>query len=101
METLFQGVESDLGLGIDEVLASPGDSGGPVFVDGAIAGVSAFNAWPFDGDVNDEFDQSWGEAAFATRVSSFQEFILSATNNQAVFVPEPSSLFLAAFFAIG
>jgi hypothetical protein len=87
----FLGIESDLGFGPDEVLTSRGDSGGPVFVDSVIAGVTAFNAWPISGDVNDEFDQSWGEVGFATRVSSFAQFIISATNGEVVFVPEPSS----------
>ena len=82
----FLGVDSDLGFGMDEVLTSQGDSGGPAFVYGAVAGVNAFNAWLTDSDFNDEFDQSWGEVAFATRVSSFQDFILTATNGEAVFL---------------
>ena len=87
----FIGVESDLGFGKDEVLTSHGDSGGPAFVDGAIAGVNAFNAWLTAADFNDEFDQSWGEVGFATRVSSFREFIVNATDGEAVFVPESDS----------
>ena len=57
-----------------------------------IVGVNAFNVGLIAADYNGEFDQSWGEAAFATRVSSFQDFIMAATDGEAVFVPEPSSL---------
>jgi hypothetical protein len=95
------GAESDLGFGKDEVLTSHGDSGGPVFIAGAIAGVNAFDAWLLESDVNDVFDQSWGEVGFATRVSSFREFITTATDGQAVFVPEPTGAYFVVFFFIG
>lgn len=42
-------------------MISNGDSGGPVFIDGVIAGVNAFNGWLLESDINDAFDQSWGE----------------------------------------
>ncbi len=86
----FLDYDSDLGFGVDEVLTAAGDSGAPVFLGQAIAGVSAFNTGLIASDYNDEFDQSWGEAGFATRVSSFQDFIATATDGEAVFVPEPS-----------
>ena len=38
------GFESDLGFGLDEVMSSSGDSGGPRFLDGAIAGVAGTGA---------------------------------------------------------
>lgn len=85
--TLF-GVVSDLGFGADEVLLGLGDSGGPVFIDGVIAGVSTFRVQPIEGDFNNEFDGSWGELGFSVRVSRFRAFISTATNGQAVFVPE-------------
>jgi hypothetical protein len=95
----FLGYDSDLGLGADEVLTAAGDSGGPVFLDQTIVGVTAFNTGRHDADFNDIFDQSWGEAGFATRVSSFQDFIVAATNGEAVFVPEPTiwTLLVTAF----
>ena len=37
-------------------------------------------------DVNDELDSSWGEAAFDTRMSTFREFIVEATDGLARFV---------------
>jgi hypothetical protein len=95
------GFESDLGLGADEVLTAYGDSGGPVFLGQTIVGVTSFNTGRDDVDFNDIFDQSWGEAGFATRVSSFQDFIMAATNGEAVFVPEPTiwTLLATAFLA--
>jgi hypothetical protein len=88
------GVESDLGFGADEVFAAIGDSGGPTFIKGAIAGITAFGLSLPEADVNDQTDASWGEAGFDTRVSMFREFILDATGGQAQFVPEPTSLLL-------
>lgn len=85
-------VASDLGFGNEEVFPTHGDSGTPIFIDGAIAGVHAFQTWVRATDVNDEFDGSWGEVAFDTRVSSFQGFVASATGREAVFVfPDAST----------
>ncbi|MEX2140759.1 MAG: trypsin-like serine protease [Pirellulales bacterium] len=91
-------IESDLGFGEDEVSSASGDSGGPVFIDGAIAGViaSSFSSFPTDATPRVPFDSAWGTLGFQTRVSTFQEFITTATNGQAVFVPEPSTSALAA-----
>jgi hypothetical protein len=83
------GVESDLGFGDDEVNSASGDSGGPTFIGGAIAGVMAFGSRLPEGDFTDQLDSSWGEGSFDTRVSGFREFILDATDGEALFVPEP------------
>jgi hypothetical protein len=91
------GLESDLGFGTDEVGLASGDSGGPMFIGGAIAGVNyaiARPPLPFTGDVNNVSDSSWGEANFFMRVSSYRDFILEATDGTAVFVPEPSTVLL-------
>ena len=77
-------------------MSADGDSGAPLFVGEAIAGVHAFNAWLQAADVNEAFDSSWGEVSFNTRVSSFQDFIVTSTGGEAVFVPEPSSKMLFA-----
>ena len=85
------GVPSDLGFGDDEVGLFLSDSGGPLFVDKAIAGVNQAIFGGLNGDVTaDESDGSWGELQYVTRVSSFREFIMTATSGQAVFV-SPSS----------
>jgi hypothetical protein len=87
----YLAIASDLGFGADEVIPTSGDSGGPVFIDGVIVGVSSFGSGGFATDITPEPDSSWGELGFHTRVSSFQEFITTATDGQAVFVPEPAS----------
>jgi hypothetical protein len=89
-------VPSDLGFGPDEVGFTNGDSGGPLFIGDAIAGVNAFIAEPFVGDVNDRADSSWGEASFFTPVDYYRDFIHMATGGTAIFAPEPSSV--ALFF---
>jgi V8-like Glu-specific endopeptidase len=85
------GHESDLGFGADEAYTAPGDSGSPMFLDQAIAAVDSFGINLSESDFNDELDWSWGEFGYATRVSSFRDFITTATDGQAVFVPEPST----------
>ena len=80
------GFESDLGFGADEVFQGPRDSGSPNFINGLIAGVSKTRSRLPSADATDELDSSWGEIAFDVRVSAFQEFILQATDNQAMFV---------------
>jgi hypothetical protein len=98
------GVPSDLGFGAAEVMSASGDSGAPVFIDGAIAGIIANGLGGHDSDVTPAVtDASWGELDFVTRVSSFQEFILAGTRGQAVFIPEPGTTALLAcgLLAIG
>ena len=92
----LSGVESDLGFGADEVSFAPGDSGGPMFVGQAIAGVNSFST-KLD-EIDPIYNSSWGELFHATRVSYFREFLEMATGGSAVFVPEPGAnlLFLTA-----
>ena len=95
------GFESDLGFGADEVSSASGDSGGPVFLSGAIAAVTAFGGRFDAADVNSSEDSSWGETSFDTRVSNYRSFILTATGGAAVFVPEPATLALVAMGLLG
>jgi hypothetical protein len=85
------GEESDLGFGVDEVGLAPGDSGGPMFIGGSIAGVNVSSAQPPVGDVNTRLDSSWGEGSFFSRISNYRDFLLMATGGTAVFVPEVST----------
>ena len=94
----------DLGLGLSEVNIASGDSGGPTFLDGKIAGVHSFGArlivkdvaCPPDvetpanlkGAAGCKLDFSFGELGGDMRVSSFQTFI------DAALVPEPGSILL-------
>jgi hypothetical protein len=88
--TMFSiiGIESDLGFGVDEVLPAPGDSGGPMFIGQAIAGVHAFGR---ELSGIDPYDSDWGELNFESRVSYFRNFLETATGGTAVFVPEPAT----------
>jgi hypothetical protein len=96
------GVSSDLGFGADEVASASGDSGGPVFIDGAIAGIVSRGLGGYESDVTpQEVDGSWGELDLLTRVSSFQDLILAGTDGQAVFVPEPSAIVHLTMFSLG
>jgi len=67
------------GLGLDEGLISPGDSGGPAFLNGQVAGIASYtaslsrgNAYP---DVDSETNSSFGEIAAWQRVSHYQQWI--------------------------
>ena len=84
---------SDLGFGADEVESATGDSGGPVFVNGAIAGITSFGQWGFETDFDPDVIGTWGEVSFDTRVSSFQEFLTAATGGEAAFVLESGADF--------
>jgi hypothetical protein len=88
------GFPSDLGFDADEVGLAGGDSGGPMFIGGAIAGVNWAYAQPPIGDVNRQLDASWGEVSFFMRVSAYRDFIVAATGGKAIFVPEPATPFL-------
>ena len=69
----------DSGLGIGEGIITPGDSGGPAFINGQVAGIASYgsslstaSAQPdADGDINSSF----GELAFWQRVSAYQQWI--------------------------
>ncbi|MBO9998613.1 MAG: trypsin-like serine protease [Cyanobacteria bacterium SID2] len=68
---------NDLGLGVDEVGSSRGDSGGPSFIDGKIAGIVSYGLSPITPgvDVTEENDTSFGEFFADTRVSAYLPFI--------------------------
>jgi len=68
---------SDLGLGAAEIGSSGGDSGGPAFLNGKIAGISSSGGSPDrEGiDVTSENDTSFGEYFFDTRVSAYADYI--------------------------
>jgi len=70
---------SDLGLGWAEGLIAQGDSGGPAFVNGRVAGVASYTASLSRGSVSPDVDSSsnssFGEIAAWQRVSSYQQWI--------------------------
>ncbi len=82
-----------LGLGDMEVLAGRGDSGGPTFIDGKIAGITSFGITftdlegglcvPGNPDLVCGLNNTFGEFGGDTRVSAYAGWIAAS-------VPEPS-----------
>lgn len=69
----------DLGLGDIEGVISPGDSGGPAFIQNALAGVASYSFRVFTGSINPDIDSvlnyTFGEMAAWQRVSQYQQWI--------------------------
>lgn len=69
----------NVGLGLNEGLIAHGDSGGPAFLAGKVAGVASYTSSLSHGDINPDLDaqhnSSFGEMAAWQRMSSFQQWI--------------------------
>lgn len=69
----------DAGLGVDEGLIASGDSGGPAFIQGQVAGIATYTASLYQGSVHPDIDanlnSSFGEIAAWQRVSYYQQWI--------------------------
>jgi len=69
----------DTGLGLDEGLIAPGDSGGPAFIKNKVAGVASYTASLSRGNIDPDIDgitnSSFGEIAAWQRVSAYQQWI--------------------------
>ncbi len=81
-------------VGATEVSTAPGDSGGPSFIDGKIAGVTSFGLrlvtdTGLTSDIDSTYNASFGEFSGMSRVSSYYGWI------EDNMVPEPASLTLA------
>ena len=74
------------GLGQSEGLVASGDSGGPAFVNGRIAGIASYTAALSSGAINPDIDSavnsSFGELAAWQRVSHYQQWIDQALRVQ-------------------
>jgi hypothetical protein len=91
--TLARDALGDLGLGAAEAFVAPGDSGGPSFIDGKIAGIHSFLSRDLAGgstDIDGLLNSSFGEYAGDVSVGANSVFIQSLL----VASPEPSTLFL-------
>ena len=70
---------TDTGRGLDEGLIAQGDSGGPAFISGLLAGVASYTASLSRGSINPDIDtssnSSFGEIAAWQRVSTYQQWI--------------------------
>jgi hypothetical protein len=80
----------DLGEGPGEVFPAPGDSGGPIFLNGALAGLHSFSFREPSSDVDGILNQSFGEFAADVRLSRYADWI-----DKQLAAPEPPSLALA------
>lgn len=85
---------NDLGQGNMEALAGPGDSGGPSFINGKVAGVTSFGltffsnnqreCLPGNPDLICGLNNSFGEFGGDTRVSAYADWIMAS-------IPEPQT----------
>ncbi|MCX6053281.1 MAG: trypsin-like serine protease [Campylobacterales bacterium] len=70
---------NDLGYGNSEGMIAQGDSGGPAFIDGKVAGIASYVASLEKNNVNPDIDtqinSSFGEEGFWQRVSNYQQWI--------------------------
>jgi len=87
----------DLGLGNNEVMSAPGDSGGPTFIGDLIAGITSYGlrlnlsggSPPRTSDTDNQLNSSFGEFAVDTRVSHFADWI----NSNLTALPPPPLIF--------
>lgn len=103
-------VVDPVGVGINEGISAPGDSGGPTFIGNMIAGVTSFGFTYFfgngsspdiDGGPGSPVNSTFGEIAGDTRVSSYTGFIDGFLGGQMQGVPVPLSGFLLLTGLIG
>ncbi|MCX7105184.1 MAG: trypsin-like serine protease [Methylococcales bacterium] len=70
---------SGTGLGLNEGLIASGDSGGPAFINGKIAGIASYTASLHSGFINPDIDtianSSFGEIAAWQRISHYQQWV--------------------------
>lgn len=94
---------ADTGLGKREIGASSGDSGGPAFIEGKIAGISSTGLSPDqDGiDVTLPNDTSFGEYFFDTRVSAFTDYIDQVVAGEMPQPETPTAIMPAVGLAAG
>lgn len=84
----------DLGQGSLEASLGPGDSGGPLFINGLIAGVASYSlSFGLDPDIDNALNSSYGEFAGWTSVDYNRGWIDSYVAPRQV-VPEPATLVL-------
>ncbi|MFB2897229.1 trypsin-like serine protease, partial [Aerosakkonemataceae cyanobacterium BLCC-F50] len=98
----------DLGLGLQEVSTAPGDSGGPTFINGLIAGITSFGGCfgvfncSSPPDIDNILNSSFGEYGGDTRVSTYASYIddvLAGKITPTSKVPEPNTIFALFAFA--
>lgn len=90
----FLGV-NDIGEGVMEGIISSGDSGGPAFIDGKIAGiasyVSSLSTSSYHPDSDNMANSTFGEIAAWQRISSYQQWIDTALRAKYTDAPTVAS----------
>jgi secreted trypsin-like serine protease len=86
------GIGSTLGLGTAEGVTAPGDSGGPAFISGLLAGIVSFGMRLGSGDIDGTINSTFGELDGFTRVSQYGTWIQAQDDG----VPEPGTWLLMA-----
>ncbi|NLE36993.1 MAG: S1 family peptidase, partial [Pirellulaceae bacterium] len=71
---------NDLGLGDDEAMTAQGDSGGPNFINGLIAGITSYHTTygSANGDIDGQLNSSFGEIGVDVDVSLYANWIDAA-----------------------
>ena len=90
--------KADLGFGDDEVYASSGDSGAPIFVSnpfgfviaGVVSGGTRFNGSP-NSDLDDTVNATWGQFSRDARISSPRNLSFIDSFTSSVLEPQPIS----------
>ncbi len=87
--------DNNLGYGHYEGMIAPGDSGGPAFIDGKVAGVASYVAslhtYDANPDINTTTDSSFGEVGFWHRVSYYQQWIDQTLREHYANAPKTAS----------
>ncbi|MGD9947261.1 MAG: trypsin-like serine protease [Desulfobulbus sp.] len=80
------------GLGISEGLISPGDSGGPAFIEAQLAGIASYTTSLSTGlvhpDIDSQLNSSFGEIAAWQNISSYQSWIDQSLRAQYIDAPK-------------
>lgn len=93
---IFAG-KRDTGVGADEAFAAPGDSGGPTFLDGKVAGIHSHITQfkGVDGKTPDSdgefFTSTFGEVMFDTRASYYADWV-DRTVASSLAIPLPPAV---------
>jgi secreted trypsin-like serine protease len=84
--------KTGLGLGSDEGLVAPGDSGGPAFIGNKVAGIACYTAnlenSIYHPDIDRTSNSSFGEVAVWGRVSAYQQWIDQNLRAQSTNAPK-------------
>ena len=87
--------KTGLGLGSDEGLIAPGDSGGPAFIGNKVAGIASYTAdlesTVSHPDIDKTSNSSFGEVAVWERVSAYQQWIDQNLRVQSINAPKTLS----------